>query len=266
MSAAEKKILHTFQDKTFIEVADKGEFRTLCFRDSVVQSKILRKEPHRLILRYTHYMMASSLLAHPKPSKVLLIGVGAGAMLHFFNHYFPATEVDAVDYSEHIIKIARGFFALPENQQIRIHCDDGFRFLSNAGGKDLYDLIMLDAFNDKGMAKNIYSNEFLRLARSKLTANGIINCNLWSGNTKAFNRVKKAIRNNTEYSVFIPVRKRENIVSLLFQTPVPWKKMCPQLSHLKELGWKYGVDFAEVSIAAKKNNLKLGERVQLWLN
>lgn len=266
MTQKEKTILHTFQDKTFIEVFDKGDFRFLCFRDSIVQSKILLSQPQRLVLRYTQYMMAASLLSLPNPCRVLLIGVGAGALLHFFNHYLPDTHIDAVDYSEHIIKIARGFFSLPEHKKIRVHCDDGLRFIADGDNQMKYDLILLDAFNDNGMAKNIYSNEFFRLARRRLSQGGIITCNLWSGNRKAYNRVEKAIHNNSESAVFIPVRKRENIICLLFQEAPPWNRICPAKPILKQLSSHYHINFSEISTIARKYNLKLADRVQLWFN
>jgi len=211
-------------------------------------------------------MMAASLLVMPRPKKVLLIGVGAGALLQFFHHFFPDTRIDAVDYSEHILKIARGYFSLPENDNIRIHCADGLLFISDSQNSGCYDLILVDAFNDNGMAKNIYSNEFLRLAQKKLCPEGIITCNLWSGNRKAFERVEKAIKKNSANAIFIPVRKRENIVSLLFQGPPPWKKICPASRELKRLSSKYHINFSEVSSDARKNNLKLGDRMSLWFD
>lgn len=266
MSTQTKRVLHTCRDQMFIEVADSGEFRSLYFRDQIVQSRIMLKYPYRLILRYTQYMTAASLLVCSNPKRVLIIGLGAGALIHFFAHHFPQTYIDAVDYSEHIIKIARGYFNLPENDFIAVHCNDGLRFLRENNELKKYDLVFVDAFNDSGMAKNIYSNEFARMAKNSLEPNGVMVFNLWSGNAKAFDRVKKAIVNNCKNAIYIPVRKRENVVSLLFQTDIPWQHLSPAPHILKNFSHKYNLDFTEVSTAAKKNNLKLGERVQLWFH
>lgn len=246
-----------------MEVVDHDDTRSLYFGNSVVQSSVSLQSPHKLILRYSRYMVASALLVKPAPTRILLIGIGAGSFIHFFNHYFPYSYVDGVDYSENVIQIAHDYFSLPENNRVTIHCDDGLHFLSHRHEGEGYDLILIDAFNDQGMARNIYSSEFLRLAKKNLAEDGVICCNLWSGNRKLLKHVQKAIQKNSEKSLFIPVRKRENIIGLLLQNPLSWDKICPAAIKLEELSKKYGFDFSEVSISARKNNMKLGEKLQL---
>ncbi len=260
------KVLHSCHGKNFMEVVDHGDTRSLCFSNSVIHSKMSLLSPHKLVLKYTHYMMAASLLVKPLPTRILLIGVGAGSFLQFINHFFPHCSVDGVDYSENVIRIARVYFKLPENDRITIHCDDGLRFLSHRQQQDRYDLILIDAFNDNGMAKNIYSSEFLRLAKENTHDGGIICCNLWSGNADMFNHVKKAIQKNSENSIFIPVRQRENIVAVLFQDQLPWQKICPSTAKLDQLKKRYGFDFHQVSASARKNNMKIGEKIQFLLS
>jgi len=264
MSSRGKKLLHSHHGKNFLEVVDQEHYRSLYFKDAVVQSRIALKDPGRLVLRYTQYMMAASLLAYPRPTRILLIGVGAGALLHFIHRYLPACRVDAVDYSRHIIQVARTFFAVPENDNITIHCEDGLRYLQKLDKEPRFDLILLDAFNSTGMAGNIYSSEFFKLARERVSENGVLCGNLWSGNHDIYNGVKKAILKHSENSLFIPVRKRENVISLLFHCPVPWKSICPPAADLRALGEKYNLNFAEVSAAAEKSNMRLAERLQHW--
>ncbi len=266
MTASQEKVLHTYYENNFIEVVDQDEFRSLYFHNKVVQSRMSLQEPHRLILKYTQYMMAAALLVKPVPTDILLIGIGAGALVHFLHHHFPSSPIDAVDYSEHVIKIARGYFSLPENDHITIHCIDGLDFLRKRDNKVKYDLILVDAFNDCGMAKNIYSNEFLSLAKQSISPEGTICCNLWSGNSDTYNKVQKAIRKNSTSSIFIPVNRRENIIALLFQTQPPWRQICLPDKILMQLSARYSCNFSEVSQSAKQHNLRLGERVQLWLS
>ncbi len=258
-----RKVLHSGHEKNFMEVVDHDDTRSLYFRNSVVQSRISLKNPHRLILKYSRYMMAACLLAKPVPVRILLIGVGAGSFLHFLNHFFPHSYVDGVDYSANVIKIARGYFLLPETDKINIHCDDGLHFLAHRQQSDGYDLVLIDAFNDSGMAKNIYSSEFLKLARDNLLSDGIICCNLWSGNRDMLNRAKKAILKNSQSNLFIPVGQRENIIALLFQSPLPWMKICPTTAKLDLLKKRYCIEFKDVSVSARKNNMKIGEKIRL---
>jgi spermidine synthase len=266
MDNRRKKILHSVQKDTFIEVVDQGEYRSLYFKNSVVQSRLYHQAPEKLALRYTQYMMAAALLSIPDPARVLLIGVGAGALLHFFNHYLQGTPIDGVDNSDHIIKIARGFFSLPENNHISIHCEDGLKYLSTLKNSISYDLILVDAFNDDGMAKSIYSSEFFKVAEKKLTKRGVICCNLWSGDHGTFTRVQKAMQKHSASRVYIPVRQRENVIALLFQTELPWQTLCPSKDVLHGLSDKYDIDFREVSAATRKHNMKIGEQMKLWFS
>lgn len=213
-------------------------------------------------------MMGASLLACPAPRSALLIGVGAGALIHFFNYFFPNCQLIGVDYSEQILKIAGGFFALPENENIRIYCDDGLTFLRQLSHNSRFDLILIDAFNDEGMAKTIYSNEFFKTAAEHLTAEGIICANLWSGKKDKFDEVQKNIRKHFVATLNLPVHQRENIISLIFQQSVPWSQFnldTPQLMQLSKT-FEQCIDFPLIDKMIKKHNLKLGERIQLWLS
>jgi spermidine synthase len=245
-----------------MEVVDHNGIRSLYFLDAVVQSRMSLQKPHRLILKYTRYMMAAALLTVPAPAKILLIGVGAGSFLHFFDHFFPESSEDGVDYSEHVLAIARGYFFLPENHKITVHCNDGFRFLAGRHASHDYDLILIDAFNDHGMARNIYSHDFFRLAREHLADDGIICANLWSGDAAVFNSVQKGLRKNAETCLFIPVRERENVIALLLQRSTPWEQICPPAAVLDQLSSLYGFDFNEVSASTRKNNMKLAEKMR----
>jgi len=262
MTEPEKNLLYSHREKNFMEVVDEGHYRSLYFQGDVVQSRICLKDPGRLILRYTQYMMAAALLASTRPSQVLLIGIGAGSLLQFFTRFLPSCHIDAVDYSENIIRVARGFFLLPENDFIRIHCNDGLHYLKNLCQERLFDLILVDAFTDTGMARTVYSSEFFKTARSRLTPGGVVCSNLWSGNPTVYKSVHKAMTKHFSGSILIPVRKRENRIALLFQESVPWKAICPSPQVLEALTKTYAIDFAEVSAAARKHNMKLGERMQ----
>ncbi|HKJ63865.1 MAG TPA: fused MFS/spermidine synthase, partial [Desulfopila sp.] len=235
MTEPEKNLLYSYREKNSMEVVDEGKYRSLYFQGDVVQSRMCLKDPGRLVLRYTQYMMAAALLARPRPSRVLLIGIGAGSLLQFFERFLPSCHIDAVDYSENIIRVARGYFLLPENDCIRIHCDDGLHYLKNLAHERLFDLILVDAFTDTGMARTVYSSEFFKTTRSRLTPDGVICSNLWSGNQAVYKSVRKAMTKHFAGSLFIPVRKRENRIALLFQENVPWKKICPSPQNLEAL-------------------------------
>ncbi len=253
-----------FWDNNHVEVIDNDTSRSLYFSGSILQSRLCLTAPHELLLYYPQYMV-SALLVQSNPKNVLLIGIGAGSIIHFLAHHFPTCCIDAVDNSSKIIEIAKGFFLLKESENLTIHCLDGYDFLASRTKTKQYDVIFIDAFDEKGMAKKIYSREFLKLCRDNLATKGVISCNLWSGNEKKLNNVKKAIFKNSTDQLYLPVKERENIIALAFSTPTPWKKIDRPTEELLSFSERYNINFVEIVNIAKKYNMKLGQRIASFL-
>ncbi len=260
------RVLHEgFWDNKHVVVIDNHNERSLYFDGSILQSRMSLKAPHELILYYPRYM-ASALLAQPLPRNVLLIGIGAGSIIHFLAHHFPNCCIDAVDNSSKIIEIAKSFFLLKESEYIKTHCQDGYEFLAEKTDQKFYDIIFIDAFDERGMARKIYSKEFLKLCKNVLSPSGLISCNLWSGNEKILKKVKKAIHKNSQGQLYIPVKERENIIALAFSTPVPWNIITRPKEELRSLSAQYHIDFLEIVKIIKRHNMKIGHRIASFLS
>jgi spermidine synthase len=259
-------IVHSdFFNDHLVEIVDNGDYRSLYFAGNVLQSRISLTLPNNLILFYTHYMMAA-LLVQPEPERVLLIGVGAGALVRFLHHHFPHCLLDAVDNSPQIIKMARGYFRMPHKPPITIHCCDGFEFLATGKHEDNYDLILVDAFDENGMSKTIYTGDFFRLCQESLRPGGVLSCNLWSGDPQELQAVKEELSEHSTSRIYIPVQQRGNIVGLAFDTPVPWQKIDRPEKELAILSQRYRFDMVTIVRIAKKNNMNLRQRVGSLFN
>jgi spermidine synthase len=244
-----------------VEIIDEGGYRSLFFSGNVLQSRVSLSRPHELVLFYTRYMMAATLV-RPKPEHVLLIGIGAGTMVSFLNHHFPHCGVDAVDNSSRIIKLAQGFFNMPASPPVTIHCRDGFDFLKTIGPSQNYDFILVDAFNERGMSETVYTDTFFHLCMKTLRQDGVLSCNFWSGDPRKLELVKQAFADQAVSSIFIPVRNRGNIVGLAFNSPVPWEKIDRPGSELKIISKAYNFDIAEIVKIAKKTNMNSRQRLE----
>ncbi len=265
MSHFRGKVVHKgFWDNHQVDVVDNGPERSLYFSGSILQSRISLTQPYKLLLYYTQYMMGA-LLAQPSPQKILLIGIGAGSLIHFLSHHYPQCHIDGVDSSARIIDIARGYFLLQESAHIKLHCQDGYTFLANQSQTSSYDIIFIDAFDDKGMAKKIYSKEFFTLCTNSLSPKGIISCNLWSGDEKKLKKVQKALHKTSQGQLLIPVIGRENIVALTFKTSVPWKYFYRSSKELRAFSEKFSIDFEQICKDACQHNMKLGHRIAAWI-
>jgi spermidine synthase len=264
MTLISGNIIHSeYLDNHLVEIVDDSDYRSLYFAGSVLQSRISLNIPHELRLYYTRYMM-SALLVQPEPAHVLLIGIGAGALVHFLHHHFPCCSLDVVDHSHQIIKLALGYFLMPNKDPITIHCCDGYEFLATKKPNKVYDLILVDAFDEKGMSRTIYTEEFFRLCLESLAQGGILSCNLWSGNPGELAEVKDGIRKNSASQLYLPVHNRGNIVALAFNTPVPWEKINRPKNELDSLSKRYRFDLTGIVRIAIRHNMPLRQRIGLF--
>lgn len=264
MAITQEVLIHQeYRNNHLVEIRDSGQYRSLYFASSILQSRMSLPTPHTLVLSYTQYMLLA-LLIQPKPTKILIVGVGSGSLIRFFHHYFPQCYIDAVDYSQHIIDVARGYFQLPVNKKIIIHCRDGYQFLKNCSKSD-YDLILVDAFDDQGMAPTIYSDQFFHLCAANLSQNGVVSCNTWSSDGKQLQKIKNILANHFASQLSLPVQRRGNIIAIALPGQVPWSKICLKKKELKKTSQHFNLDFKEIVKVARQNNMTLSKRLSSLL-
>ncbi len=249
---------------TSIDIRDEGDFRSLYFADDQLQSRMSLSTPQDLVLAYTRCMVFP-LLTRCSPKNILIIGLGSGSFVRFFHHHFPACHIDAVDYSLEVIKIAKGYFMLPESDKINISHADGFAYLQNQSKKE-YDLILVDAFDDNGMSPTIYSERFLRGCSRQLTPTGCLCCNLWSNDAKRLKEIKSILQHYFTGKIYLPVPNRGNIAAIAFTDEVPWNTILHKKKAVKELTKKYGIDFRQLLKIAIQANMSFSKRISNIFN
>lgn len=256
-------IVSEYFDNHLVEIRDEDNYRSLYFADDSLQSRISFIDPNVLILLYTQYMM-SALLVQPEPANVLLIGIGAGALVRFLHHHFPHCAIDAVDNSEQIIRMAVSYFHMPNKAPITIHCCDGYDFLTIRQTGRPYDLMLIDAFDEKGMSKTIYAEDFFRSCMESLTPDGVLSCNLWSCDSEELRRVKNGIQQHATSELYLPVPNRGNIIALAFKTPPPWQKIDRPKGEISSLSQRFRIELGQIVAVAKKSNMTLGQKINAF--
>ncbi len=88
----------------------------------------------------------------------------------------PELQIDVVEISPVIYRIAREYFGLPDDPRYLIHIDDGRRFLSKS--EHLYDMIFVDAYDADDTPDHLADEGFFLLVRSHLSSSGIAILNL----------------------------------------------------------------------------------------
>lgn len=265
MSNITGRLVHkNYWDGHLVEIEDCGDYRSLYFGSRSLQSRMSMSCPYDLVLSYTCYMVLA-ILIHTNPRNILVIGLGSGSFVRFFHYHFPKCRIDAVDYSPHIINAARGYFQLPENSRVAVHCADGCSFLQENDHRQ-YDLVLIDAFNDQGMAPTVYSELFFRLCRQCLTQNGIISCNLWSNDRLRLQELKTIFSTHFKSCLYLPVPDRGNIIALPMPYDIPWASIYLKKRELTAMSKRFGLNFKEMVKVAKQNNLTLKERISSFLH
>lgn len=242
-----------------VEIIEHGDSRSLYFAGDVLQSSMSISAPHRLVLSYTRFMMATLLFMNP-PHRVLVIGVGAGSLIRFIHHHFPSCTIEGVDFSSHIIKLAKGYFNLPNSSAIRLHCDDGHDFIAQFEGQ-AYDLILIDAFDQNGMAPSIYSAVFFAHCLSHLEENGIVSLNLWSGDEDKMDRVQTDLKRNFSSCLTLPVPERGNVICIAGRDPKLKKIMEQDYTELSRMSAEFDINFKEIVRVFIKQNLGYRQRI-----
>ena len=252
-----------FWNNHLVEIKDQGDYRSLYFGSHHLQSRMSLSSPQDLVLSYTGYMVLP-LLLNKSLHRILVIGIGSGSFVRFFQHHLKDCVIDAVDYSPHIIRLARGYFQLPENNRITVYCCDGYQFIKEHQ-HNRYDLILVDAFDAEGMAPTIYTEPFFALCAQCLARDGIISCNLWSNNTPLLQEIRWVLDGLLARCLYLPVHNRGNLVALVIPYDNPWPLLLRKKRELTAIAKHYNLDFQRMITIAKQNNLSLARRLAaLW--
>jgi spermidine synthase len=139
--------------------------------DNSLQSAMYVREPNRTRFRYTDYFHLA-LAYNPNARRVLYVGLGAGSSPRQMWRAFPDVEIDVVELDPRVVEVGHRYFHVPRDPRLRVHVDDGRRFLARRA--DRYDAIVIDAFFADAIPFHLVTREFLELARSRLTSGGVV--------------------------------------------------------------------------------------------
>ena len=247
-----------------VEIIENGDLRSLYFSSCLLQSSMSLSRPQQLVLSYTRYMLLC-LPTNTAPKDILIIGIGAGSLVHFCHHHFPECQIDAVDSSSRVIGLAHGYFQLPENHKVRVHCQEGCVFLAEVASSRQYDLILVDAFDHSGMSETVYTAPFFRLCKTAMKENGILSCNLWSGDSQRLQTIWDTLAKTFPGYLSIPVPGRGNIIALSCTDQFPWQKFNRTRQEWHSLEERFDLEFRAMLRIARQHNQTYLQRLAALL-
>ena len=159
-----------------ITVTEDAEVRHLRF-DSSHQSALEIADPYVSRIRYPDYMHLA-LALKPDPERVLVLGLGGGAITKRFWRDYPDVQVDSVEIDPVVVDVARRYFWLPEDERLRIFTEDARRYVQRTG--ETYDIVIVDAYYSDSLPFHLTTDEFLREVRAVMAPDGVIAYNVIS--------------------------------------------------------------------------------------
>ncbi len=109
------------------------------------------------------------------PRSVAILGNGAGTTARALGHYFPRTDVDAVEIDPELTRLGRRWFDL-RNARMDVHHDDARPYLRRTGER--YDAILVDVYRQPYIPFYLATREFFELARERLRPGGTVIVNV----------------------------------------------------------------------------------------
>jgi spermidine synthase len=160
-------------------VVDDAQHRALCFEigDSI-QSEMRLDDPAALVCDYTRKMMGF-LLFCPEPRHVLMIGLGGGSLLKFCHRHLLETRLTVVEIDANVIAL-RSHFGIPadDDRLTIVHADGADYVADMAAVHGEVDVLLVDAFDRRGLSPSVAGDEFMGNAGRVLTDCGVFVINL----------------------------------------------------------------------------------------
>lgn len=167
-----------------ITVTDDGERVCMQFASRGTyfsqQSCQYKDDPDELVFDYARLSFVG-LLPHPKPERVLIVGLGGGSLPRTFHKLFPDSKIDVVEIDPAVVDVAKRFFDFKEGDNMNVIVKDARVFVKQAGimGRE-YDYIVLDAFNGDYIPEHLMTKEWLEENRKILADDGVLVANTFS--------------------------------------------------------------------------------------
>ena len=158
--------------------------RTMRFgSNSATQTSIKVGDPDHLEFDYLKLALAGLVLAEA-PRRVLIVGLGGGALPVFMRRNFPQLQIDVVEIDPEVVTAAKLYFGFLEDTLMKAHLGDGRAFIERTAPGS-YDVVVLDAFGSAEVPEHLTTQEFLIAVKRATAPGGVVVSNVWK---KRFNR------------------------------------------------------------------------------
>jgi len=239
-------------DKPFL--AEDGRTRALHFCWRYVQSRMRLDDPVALQMSYTR-AMTSFLLLHPNPRKLLLLGLGGGSLAKFCHRHLPEARIVVVESHPDVLTLREEFAVPRDDGRFRVVAGDAGAYVRTC--RDRYDVVLLDAFDRRGLAPGLDRLEFHDALRSRLHPNGMMVANVAGPRAERSRHIDLMRRAWGGAILVLPVEEDDDDVVFGFCDPgfePRWRWIERQG---EALGRRYGIEFPALARRLKRSRRAL---------
>jgi spermidine synthase len=180
----------------------------------VLDNKIQSSERDEFI--YHEGLVQPAMITHPKPVKVFIAGGGEGATLREVLRHKTVKKAVMVDIDGEVTELSKKYLpehaggAFEDKRALVFHVD-ARKYLENTNDK--YDIVIIDLPDpiEKGPAAMLFTQEFYKTVKDKLTDDGLISVQAGSANptellnlTAVSNTLKSVFPIVTQCTVYVP--------------------------------------------------------------
>ena len=142
------------------------------------ESEVNLADPDDLPMLYPRAMTIAAIYP-PEIRRVLVLGLGGGAIPGYLARFLPAAQIETVELDPGVIGVAKKYFGIRETTKSHITESDGRVFLNRHS--EPYDIILVDAFTGSYIPFHLMTKEFYQLVRDRLAPQGVAAFNIIPG-------------------------------------------------------------------------------------
>lgn len=194
------------------------ELRARARGGEALESAVDLTDPLQLVVPYTRSLYAG-LFVHPKPQRVLMIGLGGAGFHRLFNAAYPDALLHTVELDQKVLELCQEKMAFKPNARTPVTILDGRMFVKR--NRETWDWIILDAFRGGFVPPHLKTQEFYRECAARLSDRGVFISNLHA-TTELFYADVKTIQSVFPQVLLFDVKGRGNVIAVAvkYATPV----------------------------------------------
>jgi len=159
-----------------ITVTEANNIRMLRF-DRSTQSAIDLTDGYTSTIAYPNYLHLA-LTLKPDARRVLVLGLGGGAITKRMWRDYPEMRIDSVEIDPVVVDVAQRYFGLPEDERLSVTVADARRYVQTT--PETYDIIIVDAYYADSLPFHLTTTEFFREIKKRLSPDGVVAYNVIS--------------------------------------------------------------------------------------